>query len=313
MKKTLIAFGILALSSVTFANVGTETPPPSSTCNGTLACSGNPTVGDNRNGQTVGVGQIANGGQIIGGSATTTSGAATSASTSGAAATTSGAATTSNGAGAGAITNTNSGNTTSTSGSTSGAASTTSGAITASGGTNSNAGINGQSSVSGVAGVNGGINISSAMTSDVAGIQAQADRDVARTNADAIRYAADHQLRNTPNVNAAALTSSNDTCMGSVSVGGAGPGFGISVGSTYKDDNCVMLKNSREMWNMGFKAAAVALMCTDSANKEALEMTGYVCPQTARDQQRATANAAAQSPKYTDPIVRARMGLPPLK
>ena len=323
LKKTLIAFAILALSGVSFA---ADLAPPSSTCNGTLACSGNPTVGDNRNGQTVGVGQIANGGQIIGGAATSTSGAATS--TSGAAnststsgstsgnststsGSTSGAATTSNGAGAGAITNTNSGN--STSGSTSGAASTTSGAITASGGTNSNAGINGQSSVSGVAGVNGGINISSAMTADVAGIQAQADRDVARTNADAARYATDRQLRNTPSVATAALTSSNDTCMGSVSAGGSGPGFSLAIGSTYKDDNCVMLKNSREMWNMGFKAAAMALMCTDRANREALELTGFVCPQTARDQQRASFNAATQSPEYTDPIVRSRMGLPPLK
>ena len=354
LKKTLIAFAILALSGVSFANVDAESPPPSSTCNGTLACSGNPTVGDNRNGQTVGVGQIANGGQIIGGSATTTSGAATTTggsantmsgaatTTSGAAITTSGsantmsgaanststsgstsgnststsgstsgAATTSNGAGAGAITNTNSGY--STSGSTSGAASTTSGAITASGGTNSNAGINGQSSVSGVAGVNGGINISSAMTADVAGIQAQADRDVARTNADAARYATDRQLRNTPSVATAALTSSNDTCMGSVSAGGSGPGFSLAIGSTYKDDNCVMLKNSREMWNMGFKAAAMALMCTDKANREALELTGFVCPQTARDQQRTSSNATAQSPEYTDPIVRSRMGLPPLK
>ena len=137
--------------------------------------------------------------------------------------------------------------------------------------------------------------------------------EAARATADATRYAADRQLRNTPSIATAALTSSNDTCMGSVSVGGAGPGFGISVGSTYKDDNCVMLKNSREMWNMGFKAAAVALMCTDKANKEALELTGYVCPQTAREQQRVTANAAVQSPEYTDPIVRSRMGLPPLK
>jgi hypothetical protein len=42
-----------------------------------------------------------------------------------------------------------------------------------------------------------------------------------------------------------------------------------------------MLKNSRELWNMGMKAASLALMCTDKANKEALEITGFICPQTA--------------------------------
>jgi hypothetical protein len=41
-----------------------------------------------------------------------------------------------------------------------------------------------------------------------------------------------------------ALTGSNDTCMGSTSVGAAGLAFGVSFGSTYTDDNCMMLKNS---------------------------------------------------------------------
>lgn len=321
MKNTFIALAILALSSAALAQT--------STCNGTGACSpderaNTTTVGDNRNGQIATGGSIANGAnvQAYGGVSrnTNTTGASTSSSTTGASTSnatsgpststsTSGASTSSSTGGtvgntsasvaAGAVQNTiNAGTHTATIGNTS----SSSGGNTLTGGT-----------VSGVAGVNGGINISSATTADVAGIQAQADRDVARTNSDAVRYVSDHQLRNTPNVATAALTSSNDTCMGSVSAGGSGPGFSIAVGSTYKDSNCVMLKNSRELWNMGFKAAAVALMCTDSSNKEALELTGYVCPQTAKDQQRVSANASAPSQQYTDPIVRDRMGLPALK
>lgn len=87
-------------------------------------------------------------------------------------------------------------------------------------------------------------------------------------------------VRNTPDVNGPALVSSNDTCMGSTSGAISAPGFGVSLGKTYNDTNCVMLKNSRELWNMGMKAAALALMCNDVNNKAALEVTGFICPQT---------------------------------
>ena len=80
-----------------------------------------------------------------------------------------------------------------------------------------------------------------------------------------------------------ALTSSNDTCMGSTSVGGGVVGVGLSFGTTWTDKNCVMLKNSRELWNMGMRGAAMARMCMDKLNREALEMTGFVCPQTERE------------------------------
>jgi hypothetical protein len=86
-------------------------------------------------------------------------------------------------------------------------------------------------------------------------------------------------VKNVPAIFAGALTSSNDTCMGSTTAGGAGPGFGISFGTTWTDNNCKMLKNSRELWNMGMKAAALALMCkNDDSVREALEVTGYTCP-----------------------------------
>jgi hypothetical protein len=77
---------------------------------------------------------------------------------------------------------------------------------------------------------------------------------------------------------APALTGSNDTCMGSTSLGAAGLAFGLSFGSTYTDDNCMMLKNARELWNMGFRGAAVARMCMDERNRQALEATGVTCP-----------------------------------
>jgi hypothetical protein len=108
-------------------------------------------------------------------------------------------------------------------------------------------------------------------------------------------YSGSYDIKNVPAVVAPALTSSNDTCMGSTSIGGAGVGFGISIGSSWTDDNCVMLKNSRELYNMGMKGAAMARMCMDEKNKEALELTGFVCPQTTKaKEQQAAQQAAAQ-------------------
>lgn len=94
-------------------------------------------------------------------------------------------------------------------------------------------------------------------------------------------------IKNTPSVSGPPLTASNDTCMGSASGSVNAPGFGLSLGKTYVDPNCVMLKNSRELWNMGMKAAAMARMCMDEDNRKALEMTGFVCPQSGTRRERA--------------------------
>lgn len=85
-------------------------------------------------------------------------------------------------------------------------------------------------------------------------------------------------IRNTPSVSGPMLTTSNDTCMGSTSGSVNIAGLGLGGGSTYVDENCKRLKNSRELWNMGMKAASLALMCNDPANREALEVTGFACP-----------------------------------
>ena len=78
------------------------------------------------------------------------------------------------------------------------------------------------------------------------------------------------------------LVTSNDTCMGSTSLGASAMSFGVSFGTSYTDDNCLMLKNSRELWNMGFRGAALARMCMDERNRAALEATGVNCPSGSR-------------------------------
>lgn len=93
-----------------------------------------------------------------------------------------------------------------------------------------------------------------------------------------IRHTGTQTIKNVPSISAPALTSSNDTCAVSDSGSIAIAGLGLGGGHTSTDANCVMLKNAREMWNMGMKSAALALMCTDSNNRYALEITDYECP-----------------------------------
>lgn len=77
---------------------------------------------------------------------------------------------------------------------------------------------------------------------------------------------------------APALSAGFDTCMGSTSGAVSSSVIGIAIGKTYIDENCKTLKNARELWNMGQQAAALARMCMDPDNREAMEATGFVCP-----------------------------------
>lgn len=168
-----------------------------------------------------------------------------------------------------------------------------------------------------IAGTNTGANtqnitFAGSDNTEAAKIAAQAAVDVANTT---------QTIRNTPSVSGPALTSSNDTCMGSTSGSVNIAGLGIGGGSSWVDANCKMLKNSREMWNMGMRGASLALMCTDASNRDALELTGFECPQTVRErknsEQLKMSNSLGHSTPVpyepTDPIIRSRLGLPALK
>lgn len=116
-----------------------------------------------------------------------------------------------------------------------------------------------------------------------------------------IDYGGSYTVKNVPNVSAPPLISSNDTCMGSASGGVSVAGFGITGGSTYTDEHCKRIKMSRELWNKGMKAASLALDCMDPDAREALELTGFTCPQTTRAQ-RAAADQAQRQAVATVPV-----------
>lgn len=77
---------------------------------------------------------------------------------------------------------------------------------------------------------------------------------------------------------AAQLTTGEDTCMGSSSVGAQAVTFGLSFGTTWQDDNCRRLKNSRQLVALGFHRAATALMCVDEDVRAAMIAAGTPCP-----------------------------------
>jgi hypothetical protein len=98
-----------------------------------------------------------------------------------------------------------------------------------------------------------------------------------------VHYSGSQTVKNVPSVSGPPLTTSNDTCMGSTSGSVNIAGLGIGGGSTWTDANCKRLKNARELWNMGMKAAGMELMCLDDENRKALISTGYQCAPTERE------------------------------
>jgi hypothetical protein len=94
------------------------------------------------------------------------------------------------------------------------------------------------------------------------------------------------------------VTTSDDTCMGSSGVGGQGDAFGFSIGSTWTDSNCIMLKNARELQAQGHHKAARARLCMNEDNAMAFELAGQPCPRQLASTQAVLAKLRAIDPDY---------------
>lgn len=102
-------------------------------------------------------------------------------------------------------------------------------------------------------------------------------------------------------------------CMGSSSVGGQGMSFGFSLGSSWTDANCMLLEQVRTVSIvLGQKEVAQEMMMAVPAYAEAVSrLKGQAKKSTAA--QEYAPQAVQAKVEYTDPIVRARLNLPPLK
>lgn len=72
-------------------------------------------------------------------------------------------------------------------------------------------------------------------------------------------------------------TTLTETCMGSSTVGGSGIGFGVSLGTTWTDTDCVRRLNAREISSYGDKEAAKELMCLNPEVAQAYAAVGRPC------------------------------------
>lgn len=83
---------------------------------------------------------------------------------------------------------------------------------------------------------------------------------------------------NTPTVVAPGLAAAGiESCLGSNSVGGAGPGFGVTIAGTTQDRDCNLRLYSRTLYSMGHKLAATQLLCKDPDVAAALALEGVRC------------------------------------
>ena len=73
---------------------------------------------------------------------------------------------------------------------------------------------------------------------------------------------AEQTVKSVPGIVAPGLAAAGlETCLGSVSGGGAFVGTGFSFGTTIPDPGCAARLDARTLWSMGLKKAAVARLC----------------------------------------------------
>jgi hypothetical protein len=77
--------------------------------------------------------------------------------------------------------------------------------------------------------------------------------------------------RNAPSVIAPGLAAAGiESCLGSASIGGSGPGFGLTIASTTTDKGCNLRLFSRTLYSLGHRRAATQILCNDAQVAEAL-------------------------------------------
>lgn len=85
-------------------------------------------------------------------------------------------------------------------------------------------------------------------------------------------------IKNVPAIMAPSLTTTlTETCMGSTSGGVAVAGFGVSLGGTWRDEECVNRLNARELRSFGDITVAREVMCSNAVVRAAFKKTGQPC------------------------------------
>jgi alkylhydroperoxidase/carboxymuconolactone decarboxylase family protein YurZ len=112
------------------------------------------------------------------------------------------------------------------------------------------------------------------------GSASSAKSSSAQANAQSITFTSPstQTINNVPNIYAPGLAAAGaEVCLGSVSAGGAGAGFGLSIGGTYVDQECQLRLNARTLATLGYTVAAREEMCLDSQVRAAMLAAGTPC------------------------------------
>ena len=86
-------------------------------------------------------------------------------------------------------------------------------------------------------------------------------QSVTVTDSGQMQYSGKYEVRNVPSVFSGNVYPTAP-CMGSSSIGGAGVGFGFSIGSSWTDDECGIRETSRSFNGLGLKEDAIKVLCT---------------------------------------------------
>ena len=76
-----------------------------------------------------------------------------------------------------------------------------------------------------------------------------------------VTYGGKYEVKGVPNVFSGNVYPTAP-CMGSSTIGGAGVGFGLSIGTSWTDDECGVRETARSFAGMGLKDDALAILCT---------------------------------------------------
>jgi hypothetical protein len=123
--------------------------------------------------------------------------------------------------------------------------------------------------------------LSSAANAQTSGVSSGATATTASTSAGgAVVFA---PTSGDSNVNYAAnsaiapgLVAGMTTCMGSASVGFQVREFGFSSGKTYKDEDCQAGNFAQTLWNQGYRAQAIGVLCSRPLIRYAVATQGGI-------------------------------------
>jgi hypothetical protein len=102
--------------------------------------------------------------------------------------------------------------------------------------------------------------------------------------------------------------------MGVSSGGAQGAAVGVSFGTSWTDQNCVLLEQVRTVaTGLKDRATAQEMMCGAIAYREARMRMGKPCKGWDKKAPKGKKASTGNKPEYTDPYIRARLGLPPLR